>query len=125
MRYTEQIPVERNRLDNFMQAIEVLRNKMETGENAFVFPELTRCDPGLQGTQNFSTAPFKAARDADAVVIPIALKNTDRVWPKGSMQLRFGEKVDFRMLEPIPARAFATAEELTQYVKQRIDGAIA
>lgn len=121
MRYMEQIPVEQNRMDSFISGLEVLKERIASGENALIFPELTRCPAGLRGTQSFSSAPFKAAMDAGCVVVPIVIKDTDRVWPRGKMEINYAFPVSFKMLDAIPTNAFSSADELRSRVRANID----
>jgi 1-acyl-sn-glycerol-3-phosphate acyltransferase len=121
MKYTEQIPVEQNRLDSFIKGLEIVKERIVAGENVFVFPELTRCPVGHRGTQNFSSAPFKAAMDVGAVIVPVVIKNTDRAWPRGKMEISFGSQISFKMLDAIPSSDFSSADELRNQVRIKID----
>ena len=121
MRLTEQIPVEQNKMDSFVRGIETLKEIIESGGRALIFPELTRCPPGHKGTLRFSSAPFRAALDTKAIVIPIVIRDTDQVWPRGKMEIHWGVTVNFKMLEPISSTNFASADDLAAHVRNVID----
>jgi 1-acyl-sn-glycerol-3-phosphate acyltransferase len=121
MRFTRQIPVEQGRIDLFLEAMERVRERIELGENVLVFPELTRCPAGYQGTQNFSLAPFKVAKDIGALVIPVVVQETDTVWPKGRLGLSFRRPVRLKILEPLNPDNYETSESLKTAAQERIN----
>lgn len=120
---TRQIFVTKEHAD-FVKAMRQIERGLADGEAMHVFPEYTRCTPGFQGTQKFSAAPFQAAIAAGAPVVPIVFRDTDRVWPKGIYGLRFRTPVRVESLPAVPAGQFASARELMQEVKSRIDRAL-
>ena len=118
------IPTRRGRLDSFWKAMDEVRKRLQQGETVHVFPEMTRCPPGFQGTQVFSPAPFLCAMQQRSWIVPIAFKGTDDVWPKGHVKLRPGQKVQVKCLDPIDPAQFATAQALKETVQQRINEAL-
>ena len=124
MRVSRQIRVNR-RVDGFLHAMEEVKSKLRQGERVHVFPELTRCPRGYQGLQGFSAAPFLAAIQEDALVVPIAFAGTDGVWAKGEFGLNFRRPVTARTLSPLRAREYSSADELRAEVHRRIADALA
>jgi 1-acyl-sn-glycerol-3-phosphate acyltransferase len=124
MRAMRQIPVESGNVESFVSAMDRVREWIEQGERVHVFPEMTRCPPGMRGTQEFIAAPFHAAIKAHAAVFPIVFLGTDDVWPKGSFSLSFRRKVEARLLDPILPGQFTSAAELRSEARRRIDEAL-
>ena len=121
MRASRQIPVESGRLDRFLEAMECVRHEVGKGERVHVFPELTRCPKGSRSVRVFSTAPFKAAREARAMVVPVVFHNTDCSWPKGEIGIGWSEmKIQF--LTPVDSLIFPSATELSMEIKRQIEG---
>lgn len=121
MRASRQIRVERGRLDAWVGAMREVGERLKAGERVHVFPEMTRCNPGLPGIQNFTSGPFLVAIQEDVSVVPIVFKNTDGVWPKGDAGLTFRAPVEVSTLEPLRARDFSTADALKSEVARRIE----
>lgn len=125
MKVTGQIPTQRGRVNSFWQAMKLIAEKLKSGQTVHVFPEMTRCEPGFRGTQNFMVAPFLMAKDAGVPVLPIVFEDTDLVWPKGTFGIRARQKVRARTLAPLNPADFASAEALCAEARKRIDEALA
>jgi 1-acyl-sn-glycerol-3-phosphate acyltransferase len=124
MRLSRQIPVERGRVDAFFAAMDIVRGRLRAGQTVHIFPEMTRCAPGYQGTLSFSSAPFSAALQENVPVIPIVFRDTDAAWPKGTFGLSFRQPIEAKALEPILPGQFTTADALRTEAKRRIDEAL-
>jgi 1-acyl-sn-glycerol-3-phosphate acyltransferase len=125
MRVTGQIPTQRGRIDSFWKAMELARKKLEQGQTVLVFPEMTRCIEGASGTRSFMLAPFLMAKESSAPVVPLVIRGTDRVWPRGTFGLRTKQKVQIQTLPALDPREYASAEELCRAARARIDEALA
>jgi 1-acyl-sn-glycerol-3-phosphate acyltransferase len=124
MRSTRQIRIERGRFDAWVKAMDEVKARLQQGERVHVFPEMTRCSPGFRGLKDFRAAPFLAAIQQDAVVIPVVFKNTDGAWPKGFSGINFGAPVVVRTLKPLRAKEFKSAEQLKLAVRSQIEEAL-
>ena len=124
MRLMEQIPVRSGRMDAYVEAMEKVRSKLKRGETVHVFPELTRCEPGLAGVQRFSLLPFQIAIQEDVTLLPVVFKGTDSAWGRGARGIRFRTPIEARALEPIEAGGFSSAQELKNAVQTRIEAAL-
>lgn len=125
MRYSRQIPVERGRLDAFIKAMDTIRYELRRGEHVHVFPEMTRCAPGFEGVQTFLTAPFHAAIQEKALILPLVVKGTDRFWPKGVFGLVWrAEPCSLEALPFVEADRFPTAEALRNEIQSQIEKAL-
>jgi 1-acyl-sn-glycerol-3-phosphate acyltransferase len=109
----------------FLDGMKTVRDRLKGGETVYVFPELTRCSPGMKGTNGFTVAPFLAAFQEKSPVLPIVIKGTDDVWPRGRFGLAYRAPVEIRSLEPIDSSQFASADALRTEVRKRIDEALA
>jgi len=124
MRSTRQIRIERGRFDAWVKAMDEVKARLKEGERVHIFPEMTRCSPGFRGLHEFRAAPFLAAMQEDAVVIPVVFKNTDGAWPKGQHGLNFGAPVMVKTLKPLRAKEFASADLLKSEARRQIEEAL-
>lgn len=97
MRTLGMLPVDR---DDPMQSIEVLNRATKGGSSIIIFPEGTR-NPG-SGLLPFKKGAFVAAIEMGRPVVPVILKGTREVMPKGAyLTIRPGE-VEIVVKPPIP-----------------------
>jgi 1-acyl-sn-glycerol-3-phosphate acyltransferase len=121
---TKQVLVPRGDAGAYLRAMETIRRRLRQGEIVHVFPEMTRCEPGMKGSGNFSAAPFLAAIQEKATIIPLVFSGTDNAWPKGILGLNSRSKTRVTKLEAIIFGQFTSANELRNEVKRRIDEAL-
>ncbi len=121
MRVTGQIPISRGHLDSFLQALEKVRHCLRAGQTIHIFPEMTRCAWGHQGTLHFSIAPFHIAIQEKIQIFPIVFINTDQAWPKSYLGILYRKPLRAQILRPIDSSQFQSAELLCKEVKKRID----
>lgn len=124
MKVSRQIRVERGRMDAWIRAMDEVRSRLRAEERVHIFPEMTRCPPGHAGLQSFTLAPFQAALQEKAPIVPMVFKGTDSVWPKGESALYFRRPVSLRSLPAVDPSQFATAEALRSEVYKRIETAL-
>lgn len=124
MRASGQIGVERGELKDWLSAMDEVRKRLRQGERVHIFPEMTRCEPGANGVRSFRAAPFLAAMQEDAMVIPIVFQGTDLVWPKGQLGLSFRAPVRARTLEALRAKDFPSVNALMTETHTRIEQAL-
>ncbi len=91
------------------------------GDPVHIFPEMTRCDLGFQGVQEFHLAPFRVAREAGLPLVPIVFCGSDEAWPKGKWGLTYRRLVVVRTLPPVDPLEFESAEALRDAVRSRIE----
>jgi 1-acyl-sn-glycerol-3-phosphate acyltransferase len=125
MRLSGQIPAESGNPRSYLDALNVVKERLSRGEVVHVFPELTRCPYGFDGVQPFSLAPFRAAMQGGFPVIPIVFQGTDEVWPKAARGLRYRKPIRVRALEAIHPGTFATSEEFMRETHRRIQQTMA
>jgi 1-acyl-sn-glycerol-3-phosphate acyltransferase len=125
MLLTRQIFVSKGRPNDFLRAMRQVESGLRAGDTLHVFPEYTRCPPGLAGTQKFSLAPFQVAKAVGVRVVPIVFRDTDRVWPKGLYSLSWRRPVRVVSLDPLHPDDFDSARSLMRAAKERIDAELA
>ena len=124
MHMMHQIPVERASVEGFWKAIDIVRKQLRNGETVHVFPEMTRCSQDHVGTLDFSAAPFLAAIQEKAIVVPIAFTGTDSAWPKGRTGIRANASIQARVLTPLDPKNFSSADEMKREARRLIEGAL-
>lgn len=118
---SRQILVKRGDPNAYLRAMDTVRARLRRGETVHVFPEMSRCDAGAAGTRNFSAAPFSAALQEGAQVVPVVIRGTDSIWPKGKNSLSSTGHVEMKTLAPVDSKAFSSANELRAEVRRLID----
>lgn len=98
-----------------------IKKSITSKDRVLFFPETSRCPQGMKGTQKFRLIPFKIARELEAYIIPIAISNTDNVWPKYKMQINYKEKINIQILPPIYSKDFENTAHLAKYTKLMIE----
>lgn len=121
MRMTRQIASKRGEIASFVNALEIVKDRLKNGETVHIFPELTRCEKGYVGTQDFSALPFHVAIVEKATLVPIVFFGTDYAWPKGQLGLSFRYPVHVVSLPAIDCAQFSTSAQLRLHVKQLMD----
>ncbi len=116
MRITRQIPAKRGMVTSLQRAMEELKLRALEGQNVLIFPEMTRCQPGFDGIQPFSILPFQMALQIQAEIIPVVLKGTDQVWPKGKWGIVSNHLIQAFSLPKICASQFESSAELRDAV---------
>jgi cytidylate kinase len=96
-------PVDRDAAD--LEAFRSAMRVLEAGQVLAVFPEGTRSRDG--GLQRVREGVGMLALRSGAQVLPVAVVDSDLMWPRGRLLPRFGRHVTVRYGEP-----FVVAEEL-------------
>jgi 1-acyl-sn-glycerol-3-phosphate acyltransferase len=120
-----QIPVRSKSFDSYAAALERARKGLRAGDIVHVFPEATRCPVGFKGVQRFIPGIFQIAMQEGVSIIPIVFKNTDLVWPKGSLRFAFRQPIAAVTLDPINPRDFSSIQNLLTETKARIEQKLA
>ncbi len=102
MRTLGMLPVDR---EDPMKSISVLHRAMEQGSSIIIFPEGTRSRDG--SLLPFKKGAFVAAIEMGYAVVPVVLKGTRRVMPKGGyLSIRPGP-VEIVVKPPIPTKGLS------------------
>ena len=124
MRKSQQIPVIRNDPTSYLKAMEEVRKALAEGDTVLVFPEGTRSDPDHQGTLEFQLAPFSAALKEEALVVPVVIRGSGKVWPKGRFGILPFSPISLRSLPAIDSKDYGESKKLRNEVHTRINQAL-
>lgn len=111
------IPVEKGSANSFIDGLQKVKiHMLKTNNPILIFPEGTRCIKGGPNLNKWSQSVFKIAIDVNATVIPIMIKNTDRVLGKGDLLITPFEPVEVKMLKPIESKNYKDFIQLSKAV---------
>jgi 1-acyl-sn-glycerol-3-phosphate acyltransferase len=115
MRMGKFVPVTRGHSrEDAIQSVEAARDALESGLHITVFPEGTRSLDGK--LLPFKKGAFFLAAETGAPMVPVVLRGTRQMMPKGTLKIVPGEAV-VEFLEPILPGDFETREELMKAVR--------
>lgn len=123
MRFIGFVPVDRKGMKAGKASIDRAKSLMrEKGYSFLIFPEGTRSRDG--GLLPFRRGGFFLAVDSQAPIVPVSIKGTYELMPRGRFRVKRGTvKVVFH--EPVPSagRSVATMPELMEEVRAAIQSA--
>ncbi len=120
MRLSGHFEVEPGNVEKFNKAVQDIKLAVKLKQSVLFFPEMTRCPKGFQGISKFRLTPFKLARDLSIPVVPIVLKGTDGVWPRGVSAHDYHSKVIVTVLDPIDPKNFDSTSSFSKAVKEKM-----
>ena len=105
-----------------VKALGEVRHKLNEGTSVLIFAEGSRSESGL-GT--FKAGAAHLAIRTGAAVVPIGIVGTDKVLPKGSIQIR-PEPIAVRIGEPLRPEGATRedAERFTEQLRERVSALI-
>jgi len=99
------IPVERHMREKAVAAVEAAVGELQQGHDFLIFPEGTRSRDGR--LLPLKKGPFIMAIKAQVPIVPVAVRGTCALWPKGSMKIKAGT-VTVEILDPISTTGMET-----------------
>ncbi len=117
MRLGELVPVDRSDKDASHAAIDLAAERLAAGRPFLVFPEGTRSLDGM--LLPFKRGSFVLAEKGQAPIVPVTLKGTREIMPKGSLRLRPG-RVDVHIHSPIWPAEYPDRSALVEAVRASI-----
>jgi len=105
MGFVNVIAIDRSNAERALRSMERARQIVEEGYSFGVFVEGTRAMPGE--LLPFKKGAFHLAVQTQAPIVPVAIKNTDRLMPKNDSVAYAGE-IEVVVLPPIPAAGKTT-----------------
>jgi 1-acyl-sn-glycerol-3-phosphate acyltransferase len=124
MHHVEFVPVDRKGIRGGKKSIdEASRLIKEKGYSFLIFPEGTRSRDGK--IQAFKRGGFFLALESQAPIVPISIKGTFGLMPKGSFFVRRG-KIDVAFQSPVSVQGYNrdTMEKLIEKVRSIIQAAL-
>ncbi len=122
------IPVQKGDLNGFRDGVKKLKSQILDSERpVLIFPETTRCAKYFEGANKFSLSVFKLALESEALLVPICLKNTDRVLGRGDWLLHPHQASELLILTPIDCSknlAFKDSKTLADCVHKILSTAL-
>ncbi len=112
------LPVDR---DDPMQSIDVLNRSVAEGSSVIIFPEGTRSPDG--NLLPFKKGAFVAAIHMKFPVVPVVLKGTRRVMPKGKYLSIYPGPIEIVIKPPIPTQGldYDDRDRLRETVREIIE----
>jgi 1-acyl-sn-glycerol-3-phosphate acyltransferase len=116
------IPIDR---ENPLAAIEMLKQLQVDEYSTIIFPEGTRSRDG--NLLPFKKGPFIAAIHLGVPVVPVVIKGTEQIMPKGGYLSILPGNVEVVVLEPISTQGltYDDRETLRDRVRQRVEEELA
>lgn len=123
LRMAQFVPVMRGDREQTSQAMAQTAQLLRSGSCFLVFPEGTRSPSGELG--EFKKGAFLAAIEAQSRIVPVALRGTREMMPKGGFRIRPGT-VTVRVLEPVSTAGCSAEdrERIAADVRGRIAAAL-
>lgn len=115
MGYVNVMAIDRSNRQRAIETVQAATERLRSGVSFAVFAEGTRARPGQ--FLPFKKGAFYMARDAGVAVVPVAMKNTDRLMGKGTGVARTG-RIEMVILEPIQTVGLKTDEDVEQLIEK-------
>jgi 1-acyl-sn-glycerol-3-phosphate acyltransferase len=106
------------------RSIEAAGQRIRSGDSVLIFPEGTRTRDGSLGP--FKKGGFHLALKAGVPIVPVALRGTRALMPRGSYLLRSGT-ITVILGEPIPTQGLSDEDRttLSERVRSVVEGMLA
>ena len=113
------VPVERDVREKAVAAVDAAVSELREGHDFLIFPEGTRSRDGR--LLPLKKGPFIMAIKAQAPIVPVAVRGTCALWPKGSVRIRAGT-VTVEILDPISTTGMETEDRhaIRDVVQERL-----
>ncbi len=108
--------VRRGDVELHKKALANMNEAFRRHDKVLIFPEATRCEPGLQGMNKFHLTAFQLARESGIKIIPVVHHGTDQVWPKHFMGMNFTYPISIQALPPVNPNDFPDSASLAKHV---------
>ncbi len=112
LRYLAIALIDRSDTERARKSVAALATRIRGGESVIIAPEGTRMPTPTLG--RFKQGGFRLAMNAGVPLLPIVIRNTGELWPRGAAFVRPGV-AEARVLPPIPTGDW-TLETLTERI---------
>lgn len=115
MGFVNVMAIDRSNSERARETVEAATARIRSGISFGVFAEGTRAKPGE--FLPFKKGAFYMAAQAGVPIVPVAIRNTDRLMGKGTSEARLGT-IEMVMLPPIPTTGCSTDEDIKRLVNR-------
>ncbi len=115
MSYVNIMAIDRSNRQRALETVRAATERIRSGVSFGVYAEGTRARPGQ--FLPFKKGAFYMAVEAGVPIVPIAIRNTDRLMGKGTGEAHTGT-IDMRLLAPIETRGLSSDEDVKRLVKE-------
>lgn len=123
MRMGKFVPVARTHArEDAKRSTEAAAEAIHSGHHISIYPEGTRSRDGR--LLPFKKGAFFLAAETGAPLVPVIMRGTGELWPKGQTWLKPG-LVEMEFLEPIAPADYSTRDALMTEVRSRMEAALA
>ncbi len=110
-----------DRAGNVVPALKAAADILKSGKSLIIFPEGTRTHDGALG--KFKSGAAYLARNLDKKIVPVSIRGTYDIMPRGRFWPRFlgGKKLEMIVGNTIDPKDFDSTEALTGYLRDIIE----
>ena len=122
LRLAEFIEVDRSNHVRAVQSIEAAAALLRSGVSIWIAPEGTRSRDGKIG--KLKKGGFHMAKDTGAPIVPVAIKGTIDILPRGARVMQSGKRVDLTIGQPIEVEGREISElmaQVEQFLKEHVE----
>ncbi|HLA09375.1 MAG TPA: lysophospholipid acyltransferase family protein [Pyrinomonadaceae bacterium] len=115
MGYVNVLAIDRSNRERALETTKVATDRLKSGTSFGVFAEGTRARPGQ--FLPFKKGAFYMAAQAGVPIVPVVMKNTDRLMGKGTGVAMAGV-LEMVLLPPVSTKGISTDEQVNDLVKR-------
>lgn len=115
MRYVNAIAIDRSNRTKAIQTMRTAAEGLHSGISYIVFAEGTRAGEGQ--LLPFKKGGFYMAIEAQAAIVPVAIRNTDKLMGKGRGEARSGI-VEITVLPPVETEGLSTDKDIEHLIER-------
>src|ERR1700682_716023 len=115
MGYVNVMAIDRTNRERAIKTMDAATERLRSGISFGVFAEGTRAQPGE--LPEFKKGAFYMAAQAGVPIVPVAIKNTDRLMGKGTGEAKTGT-IEMVLLEPVETAGVSTDAEVQRLLEQ-------
>lgn len=113
MGFVNVMAIDRSNRESAISTTEAAAKRIQSGVSFAVFVEGTRAKPGE--LLPFKKGAFYMARQAGVPVVPVAIKNSDRLMGKGTGEAKSGT-LEMIVMEPVNIDGLQTDQDITNLI---------
>jgi 1-acyl-sn-glycerol-3-phosphate acyltransferase len=122
LKAAEFISVDRSNHTRAVQSIERAKELLRDGVSIYLAPEGTRSRTGKIGP--LKKGGFHLALDTQTPIVPVAIRGTINILPRGSRAMRTGQRVEVTIGDPIPVENQDLSDlmaKVSEFLKRNVE----